>query len=116
MATNRIITRGLGASRGLPGRAGLITQGYGGIPVVVVQALARRRAAAAGTAEIVKEIQLITIWAKLIEVNNQQPVRKVEGSITVEANDLNVKVMLERVKTAVNKAYNAIKVSVQRIR
>lgn len=116
MTTNRIITRGLGTSRGLPGRAGLVTQGFGGIPPVIVQALESRVARAKGGSSKIEEVRLITIWAKLIELNNHRPIVSVEGHVTVSVPDNDIKILLERIKTSVNAAWSRIKVTVQRVR
>lgn len=85
---NRIVTRGLGPSRGLPGRAGLVTQGYGGIKRVIAQAAEQIRirvGSARHTLE--KKLDEIVVYAKLIRVNDKR-VFGIEGTVRVLRNQL----------------------------
>lgn len=116
---NRIVTRGFGPSRGLPGRAGPVTQGYGGPPRFVVVALRRGfRIGGSGTKRRLRELEPIIVWARLVEVNNRLPPKKIEGHITVRV-DLSrgfASVMAEHVSSRVRQAWHDLKVIVSRIK
>lgn len=117
MTTNRIITRGLGASRGASGRAGLITQGYGGIPPVIVQSLSRPFKHGKSGKRIIDEIELVTLWAKLIEVNGNEPKRPIKGSISINIKNINVtSIIAERISYGINRLVKAIKISIDRVK
>lgn len=116
--TNRIITRGLGMSRGAAGRAGLITQGYGGPPSFVVTTLenvARRPHGRSGRRDQ-EDLQLVILWAKMVELNGKAPPRKIEGSVKVSLDKSKIAVLVERVSTGVRQLWNDIKVSAKRIK
>ena len=57
-------------SRGLPGRAGPVTLGYGGPPGFFVAALEelRRHPGQSGAKRRLKDVQHVTVWAKLVEL------------------------------------------------
>jgi len=119
--TNRIITRGFGPSRGLPGRAGPITQGYGNPPQFVVSALQRNlslRLGQSGTKRRLRELQHVIVWAKLIEVNDMPPKRKIEGFVKVPVNAEHgtSRVVVEHVASRVRSALSDIKVTIKRLR
>jgi hypothetical protein len=121
MTINRIITRGMGASRGLAGRAGMVTQGYGGFFRAVVKlfepVLRVRRGRSAPRREE-KELETIIIRAKLIEVNDSPPKKKVEGFIRV-AIDRSKNVVInvsKNVSTRVKSIYEIFKVKISRIK
>lgn len=117
MTTNRIISRGLGASRGASGRAGLITMGYGGIPPIVIQEIQKKTANIKGQSDkIIEELKLITIWAQLIEVNERPPVTNVSGSVTIKySNNQPIIVEAKKILSSVNFAFNTLKVTIRRV-
>lgn len=116
---NRIVTRGFGMSRGPPGRAGPVTQGYGGPPRFVVIAIRRGiRPGQSGTKRRLREMQEVIVWARLIELNRRPPPKKVEGfiKVRVDRDSGYAKVMAEHVSSRVRKAWESLKVIVKRIR
>lgn len=119
MTINRIVTRGMGVSRGIAGRAGLITQGYGGPLAAVKEAVKRLiKVGQSGTKRALQELQEIVVWAKLIRVNDVAPKLPIEGSIRVRvssASQFAVKVV-ERAAVRVRKAWEDVKITVTRIR
>ena len=114
MPVNRIITRGLGTSRGQAGRAGLVTQGYGGgfkkvIEEVITQAVIHGKSG-------IKKIEEIVIWAKLISVNDNPPKQNIEGYTRVPIQrSKNIATLVEHVATRVKKTWNDIHISIKLI-
>lgn len=119
MTINRIVTRGMGVSRGIAGRAGLITQGYGGPLAAVKEAVKRLiKAGQSGTKRALQELQEVIVWAKLIRVNDVAPKVALEGSVKVRVSDVSqiVVKVLERVTARTRKAWEDVKITVTRIR
>lgn len=84
---NKIITRGMGATRGgVPGRQGLVVQGYTGtVPGFIPTTLLRQiNLGQSGYKRRLAELDEIIIWAKLIEMNNKPPPVTVKGWIRVK--------------------------------
>lgn len=76
---NKIITRGLGPARdGIGNIAGPITRGYAGSFIEQVIDTAHRRVIH-GVSGKREKYSDIVVYAKLIEVNNKEPERKLEG-------------------------------------
>lgn len=109
---NRIITKGLGTSRGIPGRAGPVTLGYGGPPGEIIRALESLKTPRHGKSFQHLEEELY-VWAKLIEVNGKQPKQHIEGGIKIKTKEItehvsayslstrlveNVKILVNRIK------------------
>jgi len=117
---NRIVTRGLGPSRGIPGRAGLITQGYGGPSRFVKEAFRRSqiRLGQSGTKRRLQEFEEIIVWAKLIEINHKKPQKEVKGWIRVNVSKHwnRAAVMAEHVSSRVRAAWEVIKVTIKRVK
>lgn len=111
---NRIVTRGLGQSRGAPGRAGPITQGLGGPPSFFVETLARRVHGRSGKRPE-NDLYTIVLWAKLMEVNGHAPTVKISGSVTVPISKSSISIIAERVSVGVKSAWNDIKVTAKRV-
>lgn len=117
---NRLVTRGMGASRGVPGRAGLVTQGMGGIFRFIVKEIPERiirvgRSSAKRAAEGLEEI---VVWAKLVSVNEQTPEKKVEGFIKLgidRARRIAV-TLTDGITARVKSAYNNLRVTISRIK
>lgn len=111
----------MGTSRGAPGRAGLVTQGYGGPPSFVVKVLETPRRVVKGSSGYgrreLDELNVVILWAKLIEVNSRPPEKKIEGSIVVKIdNSSGVAVLAERLISQVYKTWNDIKITVKRLK
>ena len=101
MTVNRIVTRGMGMSRGQTGRAGLITQGYGGTIFTAVLESARVVIRHGRTASRrVKEE--IVISARLVRVNGVKPQNFIQGSVTVmlEAFRKSAKILISEIKAS----------------
>ena len=119
---NKIVTRGFGPVRdGVPGRAGPVTQGYGGPPAFVVTTLANLRQINLGQSGLkrrIRELDEIIVWAKLIEINDQPPPREVKGwiKVHVKRDQGYAAVMAEHVSSRVRKAWETIRVTVQRLK
>ena len=75
---NRLVTRGMGTSRGTPGRAGLITQGYGGIFRAIIEAVSGAIQGGSKALRRLPEI-LWSVYARLTEVNERELTSGVEG-------------------------------------
>lgn len=117
---NRIITRGIGRTRGgVLGRASMVTGGFGGFfRAIKEQAVRIIRAGQSGAKRRLQELQEVLVWAKLIRVNDEKPTRQIQGSITVRVpgtSQFAVKVV-ERVSIRVRKAIEDLKITVKRIR
>jgi len=111
---NRVITRGMGAPRGT-GRASLVVSGGGGFRQFIEFV---KRKAGDGAQYVKDGIEDIIIWAKLIRVNEEKPKQFIEGSVKLRI-DKNKKItvrMTEGIKTRVRKAWEDIKITIQRIR
>lgn len=112
--TNRIIMRGMG-----PHINRLITQGYGGPPAFVVAAFQRGIIVGqSGRKRRLREMDTIVVWAKLIELNDMPPPKKIEGFIRVPVDHDRgfAAVMAEHVSSRVWKAWQDFKVIVKRIK
>lgn len=118
MPTNRIITRGMGRSRGVVGRAGMVTQGYGGVFRFVVE-VARQavKLGQSGAKRALRELEEVIVAVKLIRVNDEKPAQNIQGSITVKV-DLTrrIAVMAEGLRKRARKAFEDIKISIKRVR
>lgn len=75
---NRLVTRGMGPSRGTPGRAGLITQGYGGIFKAIADAVSGAIQGGSKALRRLPEI-LWSVYARLSTVNELELTSGVEG-------------------------------------
>lgn len=75
---NKLVTRGMGPSRGVPGRAGMVTQGYGGIFRAVVEAVS---AVIQGGSKALRRLPEIlwTVYARLAAVNERELLEDVSG-------------------------------------
>lgn len=108
-------------SRGLPGRAGPVTQGYGGPPQFVIEAFKRGiriRPGQSGTKRRLRELQEVIVWAKLIEVNDRPSPKRIEGSIRVHVprTSTYAKVIVEHVSSNVRRVWDDLKIIVKRLR
>lgn len=73
---NRLCTRGLGPSQLL------VTQGYVGPPAFVIVAF-QRNFGQSGLKRRQRDLDLVVVWAKLIEVNDKSPAKNVQGFVKV---------------------------------
>lgn len=116
---NRIVTRGMGVSRGVPGRAGLVTQGYGGIfRFIKEQAVRLIRVGQSGTKRALQDLQEVIVWAKLIRINEEKPSVLVQGTIKVKTSNvaqMAVKIV-DRARVRVRSALEDLKITVKRIK
>jgi hypothetical protein len=117
---NRIVTRGMGPTRGgVPGRASMVVMGYGGFfRAIKEQAIRIYRAGQSGTKRALQELQEVIVWAKLIRINDEKPSVMIQGSIKVKisnASQIAVKV-LERASVRVRSAWEDLKITVKRIK
>lgn len=118
MAVNRIVTRGFGASSGSPGRAGPVTLGYGGPPSFVVEAIEEFTRVRHGGSKRrhSDDLETVIVWARLVEVNDRVPEKKIEGSVRVPMPRSRARVVVERVATGVRDAWRDVKVTIERVR
>jgi hypothetical protein len=116
---NRIITHGMGKSRGIPGRAGMITQGYGGLFKKIVEAGVRLyKAGQSGAKRAAKELEDIIVWAKLIRVNDNIPETTIKGFTRVNVSQAkNIAVnLMEGMRVRTRKTWDGIKITIKRLR
>lgn len=109
----------MGTSRGKAGRAGMVTQGYGGIFERVVEGVRHAiRLGKSGARRTLQELEEIIIWAKLIEVNDTPPPRKIEGFVRIgidRARSFAV-ALAESLNVRIRKTWEDVKVTVEMIR
>lgn len=119
MTVNRLITRGMGASRGAPGVAGMVTQGYAGFFRKIVDgAAALVKKGRSSARKVVEEFEEIAVWAKLIRVNDKQPDAYVQGYVSVkfeEAKNFVVKIV-EKFTARVRATYDGLKITIKRLK
>ena len=116
---NRIVTRGMGPTRGgVPGRASMVVQGYGGFFQAVAKAAVRLvRIGQSGTKRALRELEDVLIGAKLIRVNDEKPKTPVQGFVRVKVDmTRHIAVMAEGFTKRVRAAWEDIKITVKRIR
>jgi hypothetical protein len=109
---NKLITRGMGKSRGQSGRSGLITQGYGGIYTFVLEAFRRVRYGSSGKRKPNKEVM---VSAKLIEFNGREPKNKIEGKILVTVNDSVMHAIVKQVSAKVKDVTEYFRISLSKV-
>ena len=115
---NRIITRGMGTSRGKAGVAGMVTQGYGGFFRMAVEFAKKAfKAGQSGAKRAIRELEEVIISARLIRVNDEKPKQLVQGSVTVKLDATRkIAVVAEGLTKRVRAAWEDIKITVKRIR
>lgn len=112
---------GLGITRGVPERVGLVTMGMGGVPQVVIESIQqsiRPRVGQSGTKRRLQELQEVIVWAKLVELNRRPPAQKVSGSVRVMvlADEGRDRVVVEHLQSRVKRAWEDIKIVIRRLR
>lgn len=121
-AGNRIITRGMGPTRGTPGvpmRASMITMGCGGFfRAVKEQAIRIIRAGQSGAKQALRDIQEVVVWAKLIRINDEKPTALIQGFIRVKISKASeiATVLVSRARVRVRAAWEDIKITVKRVK
>lgn len=116
---NRIITRGMGPSTGTAGRAGMVTQGYGGtIPQFVIDGIQFRQInlGQSGTKRRIDQLDEVIIWAKLVEVNGQPSPAPIKGWVKVKVDKSRGTAMVEHIAHRSRAAWEFIKVTARRLR
>ena len=111
----------MGTNRGTAGRAGLITQGFAGIPEFVVialtpklQQLDRRRLV--GGSRPKPQIDFVIAWVKLISVNDEQIAANISGTIKVPISQKLTRVFSEHILSRTKSAIEYMRVKITRIR
>lgn len=113
---NRIITRGMGPSTGAAGRAGMVTQGYGGVPpAFVTEAFQSVVVGQSGTKRKLQQLDEVIIWAKMIEINGKAA-PEIKGWIKVKVDKNRAAVMAEHLASRTRAAWEFIKVSARRLK
>lgn len=119
MTLNRIITRGMGASRGKAGVAGMVTQGYGGFFRRAVEAARKLAAIGRSSAQRAAQgLEEVIVWAKLVRVNDKKPEKEVEGFVRIgidKARHIAVNVM-GSISTRIRSVWEDIKITIDRIK
>jgi hypothetical protein len=109
----RIVTRGLGRNK--PGYQGFITMGYGRRFIEEVIRIARRGRSSAQ--RLIKELEDVVVWAKLIRVNDEKPKENIQGQLSVKVNlSTRIAVMAENVSTRTRSAWEDIKITINRVK
>lgn len=110
---NRIITRGMGRSRGNTGLAGMVTQGYSWYNSVfqnieeASRILVKHGRSAYGKTK--REIENIVVFARLIRVNGNKPQENIAGRVSVGVKLNNGRVVfVEAIKRVVTSAIKII--------
>lgn len=119
MPVNRIITRGMGTSRGKAGVAGLVTQGYGGLfRFVKEQARRAIRVGKSSAKRAAEGLEEIVVWAKLVRVNDRTPDQKIEGFVRVGIDRARkyAVALVGSITSRVRQAWQDIKITINRIR
>ena len=107
----------MGTSRGSPGSAGMVTQGFGGLFHAALQEVRRViRYGGNGVKRVYDIAREIIVWMKLIRVNDEKPDVNISGMITVKKKQKREKVVVESFSSRVRHAWEDIKVTVKRHR
>ena len=116
---NRIITRGMGTSRGVAGRAGLITQGYGGIFKAIKEVAVRAiKTGQSGAKRALQELEEIIVYARLIRINDSMPEKRLQGYVVVKIDKaLNFTVsMASSISAHIRNVWQDFRITVKRIK
>jgi hypothetical protein len=127
LITNKLVTRGLGTSRGgVAGRAGMITQGYGGVPVIVVATTVLPLQPKGGGSDrrrredeaLFARYNVIVMQTTLVEINGMPPPQSINGTLRLDGNNETprLKTIVEHVDTRAQSIWDRIKISVRRLR
>lgn len=120
MSINKIITRGFGPLRGgVPGRAGPVSQGYGGYPPEFVPEAFQRaiKYGRSGSKRALDELETVIVWAKLIEVNDRDIKKDISGHVVVKVDkSRHVAVVAENLGSRVKNILNDVKITIKRLK
>lgn len=114
---NRLVTRGMGPSRGTPGRAGLITQGYGGIFRAIVEAVSGVIQGGSKALRRLPEI-LWSVYARLASVNERELLEDVSGvdKKTVDPNAADPQIAADLSSAGINRRPSGIVIVAEHVR
>lgn len=114
---NKLVTRGMGPSRGTPGRAGMVTQGYGGIFKAVVEAVS---AVIQGGARAIRRLPEIfwSVYARLTDVNERELLEDISGvdKKIVDPNVTDPAIAAEFEDNRISKKASGIVIMAERVR
>jgi hypothetical protein len=117
---NKIITRGFGAKRSMPGAAGPVTIGCGSSIIAIINSIIQwlPKPGQSGTKRRLAELDQVVVWAKLVEINDKAPHKEITGwiNVLVKKQQNYASVMAEHVSTRIQTAWERIRVSVKRIK
>jgi hypothetical protein len=108
---NTIVTRGFGRHNNI------VTLGFvrGFIGTVTEQTIRLINLGQSGAKRVVKELEEVLIWAKLVGVNDDEPKERIEGSIRVRIDAArHISLVAERVAHGTRRIIDDIKVTVRR--
>lgn len=116
MTLNKLITKGFGSSLLIAGRAGLVTQGYGGevpefIPVAIERAIRRTKdGGSSSRPHPFDELEEVIVFARLLQINDEEPARVTKGVVTMPVYRSPMKIFAERINTVIEEGIIRIKV------
>lgn len=119
---NRLVTQGFGATNGTPGRAWLVCRGMSGPPSVIIEKITSvvRRHGGHSTREQLRDLQVVMVWAKLVEVNDRRPDVAVSGRARVDEatkqRSSRARLMVDLVSVRTKSLIDTIKVTAKRLR
>ena len=99
----------MGRSPGVPGQAGLVTQGMGGKFTLQELVSIVKRSGGSAHRAVVREFEDIIVWARLISVNDVEPSQTISGNITVRHS------LVSRIKATITMASTAVKKSLTEV-
>ena len=109
----------MGTSRGVAGRAGLITQGYGGIFKAIKEVAVKAiKAGQSGAKRALQELEEVIVYARLIRINDDIPEKRLQGYIVVKIDKaLNFAVSVaSSVTSRVRNVWQDFRITVKRIK
>ena len=113
---NRLVTRGMGRSRGIPCRAGLVTQGYSGIFKQIADAVS---AVVQGGSNALKRLPEIlwTVYARLTSVNERELLSGSEGTdrMVVDPNLADPRIEADLESASINRRPSGIVIVAERV-
>ena len=113
---NRLVTRGMGRSRGATCRAGLVTQGYSGIFTQIADAVS---AVVQGGSNALKRLPEIlwSVYARLASVNNRELLSGAEGTdrMVVDPNLADPRIAADLESAGINRRPSGIVIVAERV-
>lgn len=109
MPVNKVVTRGFGPARdGVGNRAGPVTRGYGGRFIKQIVELVVRRIHGRSGRKSHEDVNELVVYAKLIEVNDHEPKRKIEGWVKVNVSGEYVRSLVEHITSKVKDVWVSV--------